>query len=146
MLPSRDFFLLLEDIGVDLDLLMLIAHIKLLTGDPGYSFLAIHLLDALQPPLVVLEVILDAVELHNPHLTILYNVDSSKKRTFSRDAHASLALIGRSRSIRDGFSIGVASSTRRLSFSSGVRMAVWGWSDFLRRFQCGGVICWRGGE
>lgn len=67
MLPSRDLFLLLEDIRVDLDLLMLIAHIKLLTGDPRHSFLAIHLLDALQPPLVVLEVVLDAIQLHNPH-------------------------------------------------------------------------------
>lgn len=53
---------------------MLIAHIKLLTGDPCNSLLAIHLLDALQPPLVVLEVVLDAIELHYPHCKyILYN-------------------------------------------------------------------------
>lgn len=67
MLSPRDFFFLLEDIRVDLDLLMLIAHIKLLTGDPCNSLLAIHLLDALQPPLVVLEVVFDAIEFHNPH-------------------------------------------------------------------------------
>ena len=67
MLSSRDFFLFLKDIRVDLDLFMLIAHIKLLTGDPCNSLLAIHLLDALQSPLVVLEVVFDSIELHNPH-------------------------------------------------------------------------------
>jgi hypothetical protein len=86
-LSAGEFLLLVEDLGVEFDLLVLVGEVEVLAGGAGDPLLAVQLLDGLQPSLVALVVVLDPVQLHYPHFIyyICHQTDSRCGRVLMQD-------------------------------------------------------------